>query len=147
MNTNYIIYFISSLKKKMNEYLFLKLKEQGIDDIVPAYADVLTALYINKGKLKMNEISKLIGKDKSTVTVLVSRLVEKEYLVKEKSDLDKRVVYIHLSEKAKKLTQTFFDMSSDIREVAYEGFSEDEIEVFKQMISRIYINFDNKMED
>lgn len=147
MNTNYIIYFISTLKKKMNEYLLLKLKEQGIEDIVPAYADVLTALYLNKGNLKMNEISKLIGKDKSTVTVLVARLIEKEYLIKEKSELDRRVVYIHLSEKAKKLTQSFYDISNDIQSVAYMDFTEDEIVMFKQLISRIYTNFDIKMEE
>lgn len=147
MNTNYIIYSISKLKKAMQVYLDQALKKEGIDDVVPAYADILTALYTNEGRMKMHEISDQIGKDKSTVTVLVNKLIERNYIYKEKSTLDKRVIYIYLDQKAIDLTDSFYRIADDVRSLAYKDFTEEEILEFKSYMNRIYKNFSEVNND
>lgn len=145
MKEKYIIYFISKTMKKMNSFIDLKLKEHNIDDLVPSYVNILTAIYLNDGQMKMNEISKQVSKDKSTITVLVNKLIERDYLVKEKSKLDKRVAYISLTEKSMKLENLFREISDEVRSVAYEGFTESEKETFISLLNRINENFDKRL--
>lgn len=145
MKEKYIIYFISKTMKKMNSFIDFKLKEHNIDDLVPSYVNILTAIYLNDGQMKMNEISKQVSKDKSTITVLVNRLIERDYLVKEKSKLDKRVAYISLTEKSMKLENLFREISDEVRSVAYEGFTESEKETFISLLNRINENFDKRL--
>ena len=93
----------------------------------------------------MNEISKQVSKDKSTITVLVNKLIERGYLQKEKSLLDRRVTYILLTEKALELSDVFKEISNEMRKVAYDGFSDEEREAFISLLGRINENFDKKL--
>ena len=131
--------------KKMASFIDYKLKEHGINDLVPSYVNILTAVYLNDGKVKMNEISKQVSKDKSTITVLVNKLIERGYLQKEKSLLDRRVTYILLTEKALELSDVFKEISNEMRKVAYDGFSDEERETFISLLGRINENFDKKL--
>lgn len=129
----------------MHQYLDKQLKNFDISDIVPAYGDILTALYINEGQLKMNQISDLVGKDKSTITVLVNRLCERGYVDKEKSKLDKRVTYIKLSKKAYDFENEFLTIASNVKSVAFNGFTQEEQEQFMTYLSRMHDNFEENL--
>jgi len=142
MKSKYIVFFLNKIKKKMHHVVDIKMKEHGITDLVPSYGDVLGALYINGGTLKMHEISEAVGKDKSTVTVLVSRLIERGYISKEKSKLDKRVTNISLTEKAFTLENSFNEIANLINDIAYVGFTDEEIETFQTMLERVNANYD-----
>lgn len=145
MKNNYVVYSFNKVKKLMHQYLDKQLKNFDISDIVPAYGDILTALYINNGILKMNQISDLVGKDKSTITVLVNRLFERGYVVKEKSKLDKRVTFIKLSDKAYEYENEFLTIASNIKSVVFNGFSQEEQEQFMTYLSRIHDNLEDKI--
>jgi len=145
MKNNYVVYSFNKVKKLMHQYLDKQLKNFDISDIVPAYGDILTALYINEGQLKMNQISELVGKDKSTITVLVNRLSERGYVLKEKSKLDKRVTYIKLSEKAYEYENEFLTIASNIKSVVFNGFSQEDQEQFMTYLARIHDNLEDKI--
>lgn len=97
MNDKYIIYFISRTKANMIKFIENKLKENDLNDLIPTHGNILTALYESDKKLTMKEIAKKIGKDKSTVTSLVNKLIHLGYLTKKQSTLDRRVTYISLT--------------------------------------------------
>lgn len=141
MKTKYIVHFISKTKKKMTNFIEKQLKMEGLDDIVPSYGNVLTVLYDNDGKLSMKQIGKLIGKDKSTVTALVFKLCDLGYVKKEKSEMDKRVTYIKLTEKSEKIKPKFDVISSKVQQTAYKGFSDDEKKEFFRLLKKINDNF------
>ncbi|WP_042276617.1 MarR family winged helix-turn-helix transcriptional regulator [[Clostridium] dakarense] len=141
MNDKYIVYFISRTKANMIKFIENKLKISGLNDLVPTHGNILTALYESNGKLTMKEIAKKIGKDKSTVTSLVNRLISLGYIEKEKCDKDKRVTYIKLTDKARSIEGKFNNISSQVKETAYNNFTEDEKKEFLRLLKKLSNNF------
>lgn len=141
MNDQYILYFISRTKRKMITFIEQKLKEQSLEDIAPSYGNILTVLFNNNGKLNMKEISKLIGKDKSTVTALVNKLIKLGYVKKEKSLLDKRVTYILITEQGQNIEEKYRLISKELYERAYNNFSEEEKETLLNLLKKLNHNF------
>ncbi|MBU5674908.1 MarR family transcriptional regulator [Alkaliphilus sp. MSJ-5] len=142
MNDKYIVYFISKTKKKMTEFIERELKEEELDDLVPSYGNILTVLYDNDGKLSMKEIGELIGKDKSTITVLINKLSKLGYVQKEKCQEDRRVTYIVLTEKGKSIEGKFNDISKKVYLTAYKNFSKEEKDIFLNLLKKMNNNFD-----
>jgi len=142
MNDKYIVYFISKTKKKMVKFIQDKLKEKGLNDLVPSYGNILTALYDNDGKLSMKEIGGLIGKDKSTVTALVNKLSKLGYVKKEKCKEDRRVTYVKITKKSEEIEDKFNDISKEVYLTAYKNFSEEEKEVLLKLLKKLNNNFD-----
>ena len=74
MKTRDAISLISKIKEKVNRFILAEMAEQGIQDLATSHGDIIYALY-NNHRMTMAEIAKKIGKDKSTVTALVDKLV------------------------------------------------------------------------
>lgn len=143
MNDKYIVYFISRTKANMIKFIENKLKENKLDDLIPTHGNILTALYESDKKLTMKEIAKKIGKDKSTVTSLVNKLITLGYVEKEKCSKDKRVTYIGLTQKSRDIEDTFNFISSQVKETAYNNFTEDEKKEFLRLLKKLSSNFKN----
>lgn len=141
MNDKYIIYFISKTKKKMSEFIERKLKEKNLNDLVPSYGNILTVLYDNGGRLNMKEIGALLGKDKSTITALINKLIKLDYVIKEKSKTDKRVTYIVLTKKAREIEDKFNEISKSVNQTAYKDFTDEEKEIFLRLLKKLNTNF------
>ncbi len=141
MNDKYIVYFISRAKANMIKFIENKLKENKLDDLIPTHGNILTALYESDKNLTMKEISQKIGKDKSTVTSLVNRLITLGYIEKEKCTKDKRVTYIGLTQKARDIEGSFNFISSQVKETAYNNFTEDEKKEFLRLLRKLSSNF------
>lgn len=143
MNDKYIVYFVSRTKASMIKFIENKLKENNLDDLIPTHGNILTALYESDTKLTMKEIATKIGKDKSTVTSLVNKLIDLGYVEKEKSNSDKRVTYINLTEKAYSIEDRFNYISSQVNKTAYSNFTEDEKKEFLRLLKKLSLNFRN----
>jgi len=137
----YILHFLSKTKKKMIKFIENQLIEEGIEDLVPAYGNILTALYNNDGRLMMKDIATIVGKDKSTITALIKSLLKLGYVKKIKSKQDKRITYIELTEKSYAIKNKFDRISNELNEKAYKGFSEEEKEVFLRLLKKMNTNF------
>lgn len=146
MNDKYIIYFVSKTKANMIKFIENKLKENSLNDLIPTHGNILTALYESDKKLTMSEIATKIGKDKSTVTSLVNKLIHLGYIEKEKCTKDKRVTYINLTKKAKDIEPKFNFISSQVKETAYGNFTEDEKKEFLRLLRKLSSNFKNANE-
>ncbi len=143
MNDKYIVYFISRAKANMIKFIENKLKENKLDDLIPTHGNILTALFESDKNLTMKEIAKKIGKDKSTVTSLVNKLITLGYIEKEKCTKDKRVTYIGLTQKSRDIEGSFNFISSQVKETAYSNFTEDEKKEFLRLLRKLSSNFKN----
>ncbi|MGO0986061.1 MarR family winged helix-turn-helix transcriptional regulator [Clostridioides difficile] len=143
MEDKYIIHFISKTKANMLKFIENKLNKNGLNELLPTHGNILTALYENNGILTMKEIANKIGKDKSTVTVLVNKLISLGYIERQKSDNDKRITYIKLTEKAMLIEDTFNSISLQVKETAYYNITEKEKQEFLRILKKINNNFKN----
>ncbi len=146
MNQQYIVHFISKTKKKMTEFLDHQLHDQGLEDLIPSHGNILTVLY-NHGELSMKKISGLIGKDKSTVTALISSLYRLGYVKKTVSPEDKRVTYISLTEKGRAIEDKYLEISKEVQDTTFKGFSEGEREEFLRLLKKINVNFNEALRN
>ena len=92
----------------------------------------------------MKQIAKLIGKDKSTVTSLVNKLTGLGYIRKEKSEEDRRITHIVLTKKAREIEPKFNWISSQVKQTAYKGFTEEEKQTFLKLLKKLNNNFIQK---
>ncbi len=145
MDEKYIVYCVSETKSNMIKFIENELVKNDMTDIIPSHGNILTALYESDGKLTMKEIAKKIGKDKSTVTALINKLIELGYVVKEKSLEDKRVTFISLTDKSNIIKEKYNKVCMAVNETAYEGFSEKEKEDFLKLLKKLNTNFKNKL--
>ena len=141
MNDQYIVFFISRTKKKMISFIEKKLLENGLDGLIPSHGNILTALYENNGKLTMKKIAEITGKDKSTITPLVNKLLELGYITKVKDDTDKRITYVILTSKGNQIKDRYKAISDDVYETAYKDFSQEEKELFLESLKKLNNNF------
>lgn len=140
MNTSDVISLISKIRQKVNGLIVSELSRNGIDGIVVSHGDILDALF-QKQKLTMAEIAQKIGKDKSTVTALVDKLVRLGYVIKERDAEDTRIVYVSLTPLGKELKPVFEAISKKVLEVFYLDISEDEKENLIRILNKINQNF------
>ena len=140
MNTKDVISLISKVREKVNRFIVSELSNHGIDGIVTSHGDIISALF-KKPRLTMAEIAERIGRDKSTVTALVDKLVRLGYVAKERDTEDTRVFYVTLTHKGNELKPIFEAISSGILEVFYFGISEKEKEELTRILNKIYNNF------
>ncbi len=141
MHDKYIVYFISRTKQKMIQFIEQKLEENGVDDLITSHGNILTALYENNGKLTMSQIAKKIGKDKSTVTPLINKLFQLGYIDKLKSEDDKRITYITITDKGRQLESTFNSITSQVHDTAYKNFTPEEKQIFLELLKKLNMNF------
>ncbi len=144
MKEKYIVYFISKTRKKMVRFIEQALKARGIEDVVPSYGNILTALYDAGGALSMKAIAEKIGKEKSTVTALVGKLEALNYVEKVRCEVDKRVTYVSLTPKGRALETPFAEISNAVQATAYRGFSEAEKTEFLRLLKKMQGNFDTE---
>lgn len=145
MSEKYIVHFVSKTKNNMIKFIENEISKNNMDDIIPSHGNILTALYESDKKLTMKEISKKIGKDKSTVTSLINKLIDLGYVVKEKSTEDKRVTFISLTNKAIKIREKYDKVCKAVNSTAYQDFSCEEKKELLRLLKKLNTNFKNKL--
>lgn len=137
----YIVYFISRTKQKMTQFIQSQLRKQQLDELIPSHGNILTVLYENGDRMPLSEIAKRIGRDKSTVTPLVNKLAGLGYVERVAGQQDKRVTFVQLTRQGHELKPRFEQISAQVYETAYRGFSPEEKEQFLSLLKRINQNF------
>jgi DNA-binding MarR family transcriptional regulator len=140
MNKDFILFQIGRVHYQVDKFLMKELNDHGIKGIHPSHGEIIGSILLS-GTLSMKEIAKLTGKDKSTVTALVNKLVLKGYVEKMKDHDDKRMHTVRLTKKGKALMPCYLDISRNLRETSYKGFTEKEREQLYNMLLKLEANF------
>lgn len=139
---------VAQIQNDANNYLDSQLKKIGLSEITTSHGFILFVLSQNKNTetqklepMTMKEISKRIDKNKSTMTVLIDKLLKYGYIIREKNNTDTRYSYISLSEKGKSFIPEMERISKELSEKFYNGFSEDEKKTVFYLLDKILSNF------
>ncbi len=140
MKTRDAISLISKIRENVNKLIEAEMCQSGLEGIVTSHGDILYALFKTE-KLTMAEIANKIGKDKSTVTALINKLMKLGYVVKERSTEDTRVVYVALTSKGRELEPTFEEISAKVLRIFYLDVSDREKKELINILNKINNNF------
>lgn len=139
LNQKHVLTLISRIRRRTNDFVNIKLKENGLNHFSPSHGDIIFSLLENE-KLTMKEISKKIDRKKNTVTVLIGKLINLGYVEKRVCPNDKRVYYISLTKKGFQLENIFFEISNELLIKTYSGLNIEDKENGLKFLNTIYKN-------
>lgn len=116
------------------------LAQHGITDIEPCHGDIFTVLFAEKS-LPLTELAEKTHRCKSTVSVMVGRLVKAGWLQKTADPEDARRITVALTEKGRKIEGIFEAVSEALIKDLSAGFTEEELRVFEGLMDRMSGNF------
>lgn len=127
---------ISRIHEKGNRFITDKLKENGIEELVPSHGDILALLYKEK-KATMKDIAGKIHRTKPTVTILVDKLEKLGFVKREKSTEDSRITYILPTAKGEDFKPVFEEISKDLNKMLYKNLNEKESAMLDKLLEKM----------
>lgn len=115
------------------------LKKAGIDEINPAQGRILFVLW-KKDEIPISELARKTQLSKSTLTSMLDRLEKTGYIVRVPSKADRRVILIKRTEKDKLLESKYIQVSDEMTNLFYDGFTSKKIDDFEDSLKRILAN-------
>ena len=140
MDVNSSISLLSNIHTITADFLTEKLKERGFPDFASSHGNILFQLSVNE-EMTMGELAEKINRDKSTTTVLVRKLESEGFITGDPDPADKRSRIIYLTDKGKQFNNTAMELSKELLETFYRGFSEEEKNLFFQSLLKVKENF------
>ena len=121
------------------------MNQGGFTEFASSHGNILFQLNKNP-RIKMGELAQKINRDKSTTTVLVRKLIKLDLVQEETDPKDKRNKIISLTKKGNEYNKMTNDLSSQLVQTFYKGFSEEEKLQFCSFLKRIEENFLSQTE-
>jgi DNA-binding MarR family transcriptional regulator len=85
----------------------------------------------------MSNIAKLLSITVGTLTIAMNNLVKKEYVIRERSEKDRRVVLVSLSAKGRQAYTHYIQFHKEMLKATLAGLREDEVNVLEKALSNL----------
>lgn len=135
-----LLSYISRVHHKGAGYIEELLRKKGIKNLAYSHVRIIIILSVYK-KLSMKEISELIGKDKSTVTILVNKLEKLGYVKKEMCSKDRRICYLRLEEKSEEIMESVYLVSRLFQQKVNGILTKEETDTLVFLMEKLINNF------
>ncbi len=132
-------FLLTKIHHLAGRILSKKLRDYQLDEINPAQGRILFVLWREDG-ISIQELAKKTGLGKSTLTSMLDRLEHSGYLTRTLSTEDRRKILLHLTAKNKPLQAIYTQVSTEMNELFYQGFTTVEIEMFELYLRHILTN-------
>ena len=128
------------IKELIQKHFEGRLNDLGCKGLSPNHASVLIRLHEGGGTIQMKLLSEGMGKSKSTVSELVSRLDQEGLTRRCECTMDGRVCYVALTERGADIAARLADASQEISRQIFQGFTSSERELLEDLLNRIIAN-------
>jgi len=136
-------YLMSQIKQVSGRIFEKMLANAGIDEFNGAQGRILYVLWQNDN-IPIVELSRKTGLAKTTLTSMLDRMEVSNLVSRVYDPKDRRQIRIVLTEYAKSLSGKYEDVSEQMVNVYYAGFSEEEILFFENTLRRVLCNLQEK---
>lgn len=136
-----VMHLLKYINRDFEIYLKSQLKGQKIP-IKVQHADLFVILYERDDRIEFKDLVKAWNRSKSTLSETVNRYVEKGILKKETTPVDKRLVYISLTELGKSHSEGFKNIYKNYSSRLLGSIGEEEKKVFKGVLEEIVEDFE-----
>lgn len=103
---------------------------------------VLYKLYYD-GQQRASELATILSITTGGLTGLTDKLVEGGYVARNRSEDDRRVVYLSITAEGKKVIQAMYDVRKAFIEKLFNGISAEELTAFKDTAYKLLRNFED----
>ena len=136
-------YLISQIKQVSGRIFEKMLINAGIDEFNGAQGRILYVLWQNDN-IPIVELSRKTGLAKTTLTSMLDRMETANLIERVYDSRDRRQIRIVLTEYARSLSDKYEEVSEQMVNVYYAGFSEEEILFFEDTLRRVLNNLQEK---
>lgn len=103
-------------------------------------------LLYRKDALKQDELAKALDMDKGTTARALAKLEHSGYIRRVRDEKDRRVLRVHLTEKALEVRKPIYDVLHRWNEVSTVGLTPEEHETFLTLLRKVGLNVRNQKE-
>lgn len=115
------------------------LAEHGISEFNGAQGRILFVLWEQDG-ITISELSEKTGLAKTTLTAMLDRLEKMGHIQRTSNPADRRALKIVLTSEARELKEKYDAVSTEMNEIFYGGFSDEEILAFEAYLGKVLEN-------
>lgn len=119
--------------------VFTELLKKHDMEFGPGQGRILFALW-QKDNVPINNLTKRTLLRKSTLSELLDYLEAAGHVTRIQSKQDRRKTLIRLTDKTRKLQNTYIKLSTDMTKIFYKGFAPEEIDELEAYLHRILKN-------
>lgn len=117
-------------------------------DLKFSKSEIFTMLFLDKRKeVTMTELVEYINSPMSTATGIVDRLVKSGYIKRDRSETDRRIVILTLTEEGSKLIKRLKDMIYGYLSMVVDDLTEEEKKFMTDIVFKIMNNLQKKLSN
>lgn len=138
---NIVDLFIENTKKLFfpEEWIALDLKFSKFE--------LFSMLFLDKRKeITMTELVEYINTPMSTATGIIDRLVKNGYIKRDRSEADRRIVILRLTEEGSQLMKRLKDLIYEYLNMIVDDLTEDEKQFMTRIVLKIMNNLQKKLD-
>lgn len=132
-------HIISQIKRLGDRIFEQILTEKKIDAFNGAQGRILYVLW-QQEYISFKELSDKTGLAPTTLTSMIDRMEASGLVSRDPDKSDRRRILLTLTEKARGLKQDYMEISADMTDIFYAGFTEEEILQCEMLLRRIHEN-------
>ena len=120
------------------------LTRKGIGDFNGPQGRILYVLW-RQDAVPISRLSRETGLAMTTLTSMLDRMEASGLVRRDRGDKDRRKILICLTDKARALEKDYNEVTEEIGEIYYRGFSEEEIRQFEGYLKRVLDNVEEEI--
>ncbi len=120
------------------------LSEKNIDAFNGAQGSLLYILWQEDG-IPIRELSRRSGLAVTSLTGMLDRMEAAGLIYRDRGDKDRRKILIFLTDNARSLEKDYDEVTEEIENIYYKGFSEEEIDQCEKYLQRIFHNVEEQL--
>lgn len=137
---------IVSLFHKILDIQEKSLHRRGIDGLTMTEVHTIEAIGVGEQQM-MSQVASRLVVTVGTLTTGINRLVKKGYVFRERSDEDRRIVYVGLTDKGRMVERIHRQFHEDLIEHMMVSLHLDEDEVLLRSLQKIKLFFEEEYGD
>jgi DNA-binding MarR family transcriptional regulator len=130
---------ISKIHQLAGRIFAKKLRQYQIHEINPAQGRILFVLWENDG-ISIQQLAQKTQLGKSTLTSMLDRLEADGFITRSPSKNDRREILINRTEKDKAFQDSYLQISQEMIDLFYQGFTDHQVDEFEKSLIQILNN-------
>lgn len=125
--------------EESTRYHFRKLQNEMrrlAENYIPWNEFVVLQLIEQKGPLMASEIANQIEVTSSHITTVTDKLIKKGLIQRERSDADRRIVYLQVTEQGREIAHTMETMRTNYYQQKFKQLTNEEMESLIQLFGK-----------